>query len=105
MLENLSDSDVDVGVDAVKSGVAADPGKPAGTPDRDLPRGLHRRLFDHLSLFLCTRPSRDEWNKENWFYTQLNKEIHNREQAQKCLHIEFLQGFQSALKAVQNVIA
>ncbi len=32
ILENLSDSDADVGVDAVKSDVAAGPGQPAGSP-------------------------------------------------------------------------
>jgi len=76
--ENLPDADIDVGVDAVKSGGAADPGQPAGTPDRNLPSfsRLHRRLFNHLRLFLRTGPSRDEWKKENWYYAQLNKEIH-----------------------------
>ena len=38
VLENLPDSDVNVGVDAVKSDVAAGPGKPTGSPDRDYPR-------------------------------------------------------------------
>ena len=70
VLENLTDSDVDVGVDAVKSGVTADPGQPAGALDGDLPRfnRLHWRLFDHLCFFLCTSPSRDEWKKEKWYY-------------------------------------
>jgi hypothetical protein len=35
ILENLSDSDADVGVDAVKSDVAAGPRQPARSPDRD----------------------------------------------------------------------
>ena len=36
--QNLSEADIDVGVEAAKSGVAAEPGQPARTPDRDLPR-------------------------------------------------------------------
>jgi hypothetical protein len=66
----------------VKSGVAADPGQPTGTPDRDLPRGLHGRLFNHLCLFLRTGPSRDEWKKENLYYAQPNNEIHIQERRQ-----------------------
>jgi transposase len=59
-----------LGVDAVKSGVTADPGQPAGALDGDLPRfnRLHRRLFDHLCFFLCTSPSREKWKKEKWYY-------------------------------------
>ena len=80
MSENLPDPDIDVGVDAVKTSGAADPGQPAGTPNRDLPgfSRLHRWLFNHLCLFLRTSPTRDEWNKENWDYARLNKEIHIR---------------------------
>jgi hypothetical protein len=40
MFENLADSDIDIGVNSVKSGGAADPGQPAGTSDRDLPRSV-----------------------------------------------------------------
>jgi hypothetical protein len=54
---------------------------------------------------LRTSPPRDDWKKENWYYAQFNDEIHIQEQAQKCLHIEFFRGFQSALKALQNLIA
>jgi hypothetical protein len=32
--ENLADPNIDIGVDAVKTGGAADPGQPARTPDR-----------------------------------------------------------------------
>ena len=49
-------------------------------------------------------PPRDDWKKENWYYAQLNDEIHIQEQAQKCLHIEFFRGFQSALKAALNLV-
>ena len=88
--ENLPDADIDVGVDAVKSGGAADPGQPA-TPDRDLPgfSRLHRWLFNHLCLFLRTSPSRDEWNKENLDYAQLNKEIHIRSEGKNARILNF----------------
>jgi len=59
-------------------------------------------LFNQLCLFLRTGPSRDEWKTENWYYAQLNKEIHIQERGKKCLHIELFRGFQSALKAVLN---
>jgi hypothetical protein len=91
ILENLSEWDADVGVDAVKSDVAAGPGQPAGSPDRDYPRfsRFDWWLFNHLCLFLRTSPSRDEWKKENWDYAQLNKEIHIRSEDKNACILNF----------------
>jgi hypothetical protein len=53
---------------------------------------------------LRTSPSRDEWKKENWHYAQLNKEIHIQERKNAWI-LNFLRDFQSAFKAVQNLLA
>ena len=58
----------------------------------------------HLSIFLRTSPSRDRCKKENWHTLSLKK-IHIPKRKQKCLPIEFFRELQSALKAVQNLIA
>ncbi len=55
--------------------------------------GLRSLLKDNPNCDLCppqchlikevvgalTSPSRDEWQKENWYYAQLNNEIHIQE--------------------------
>src|SRR5262249_35940635 len=101
-LKNLSDSNIDVGVDAVESREAADIGQPAGRAHLDFPGfgRLGRRLFSDGFLFGCTSPSRDESKKENCYYAQLKRDIHIQDKRTNTRPLTLSENFRRRQRAV-----